>query len=259
MSETGPQNTSNDVQGELNLNSSTEANSEELAEEIAVKLPEQKLCTPCMEANLIQEGVVEKFLECPTCRELFCEHAVSKLDPKYCIHCCNDFKVIDVDETIQREHKNDAGQVTSIVRHTIRHLTLSGLHWLFYNRAINSLQDVELEHAIEYHRGILNGMLFEREARRTAKAHRNKGKVAGNENRSLTESSVANPIIQTGEGAKFVTTSARKTTTRTKSVRSVTTSGVSATEKQAVGMVNALRELMKAGMTPEQIAALVKK
>jgi hypothetical protein len=255
MSETGPQTTSNDVQGELPLTSSAEL----IEEESATKLPEDKLCTACMELNLTQAGVVEKFLECPTCNELFCEHAVSKLDPKYCIYCCNDFKVIDVNETIQREHKNDAGQITSVVRHTIRHLTLSGLHWLFYNRAINSLQDVELEHAIEYHRGILNGMLFEREARRTANAHRNKGKVAGNENRSLIESTVANPIIQTGEGAKFVTTSARKTTTRTKSVKNISASGVSASQKQAVALVDALKTLMQAGMSQEQIAALAKK
>jgi hypothetical protein len=223
-------------------------------------LPADKVCTACLETNLTTEHTVDTFRTCATCGELYCVHGASLLDPQHCIYCCNDFKVVDVEETIVRESFNARGDVTSQKSYRVRHISLSGQHWLFHNRAISTMSDFELDHAIEYHRGILNGMLAEREARRVAHVNRNKGKVAGNEQRSLLEGTAQNPLVQTGGGARatFSTTSSR--VRRVKTV-STTSSGDSSSgpEKKQADLTAALAQLLKSGLTPAQIAALGKK
>ena len=213
-----------------------------------------KVCTPCLELNLIQDRVVDKFQTCNKCGDLFCQHGSSRLDPQYCSHCCADFTVVDTKETVIREVHNDKGEITSTKNFRIRHITLSGFDWLFHNRAINSLTDLELDHAIEYHRAIFNGMLNERDARFVARIQRNKGKKAGNESKSLLEGNAANPLIQTGEGAKL---SISRTTTRTTRVKTVTQSKAPEDPNDAVN--KALKTLMSLGLSKEQIAAMSKK
>jgi hypothetical protein len=219
------------------------------------QFPLDKLCTECLELNLIEGGVCDTFKTCSTCQELFCIHAVSRLDPQYCIYCCNDFNLSSNEETVTREVRDEEGRVTSSKSFRIRHLGLSGNHWLFYNRAINSMSDIELDCAIEYHYGMRNGMLQEREARRNAYIHRNKDKVAGNENVSLIEGTAANPLINTQDGAVFAMSSSSTTTRRTRTVK--TTS--SATKDPLAAMQNAIKILMEKGLTQEQIMALMSK
>jgi hypothetical protein len=221
------------------------------------QLPPDKVCTSCLELNLTTEGMVDTFRECAMCGELYCVHGASNLDPQHCVYCCNDFRVIDVEESVLREVHNARGEVTSQKSYRIRHITLSGNHWLFHNRAISSLTDIELDHAIEYHRSILNGMLSEREARRVAHVNRNKGKVAGNEQRSLLEGTAQSPLVQTGGGARATFPTSSSTVRRVKTVRT-TSSGdsVEAAEKKQANITAALAQLLKSGLTAEQIAAM---
>ena len=227
--------------------------------EVAIATSElpDKVCTPCLESNLIKAGVVDKFQLCPTCTDLFCIHGASNIDPKCCIHCCNDFKVVDVEESIVRETHDDSGVVTSSKHYRVRRITLSGYHWLFYNRKISEMTDAELDHAIEYHHAIFNGMLAERDARRVAHFQRNRGKRAGNESRSLLEGTAADPLIQTGEGAKFKVS---RTTTRTTRTRTIKTMQSGTPEDNARAIAEAaLQQLLKAGMSKAQIESLFKK
>ncbi|HEY1644835.1 MAG TPA: hypothetical protein VGF75_00430 [Candidatus Saccharimonadales bacterium] len=223
------------------------------------QLPPDKVCTACLELNLTEQ-VIGTFRTCVTCGELYCVHGASILDPQHCVYCCNDFKVVDIEESVLREVHNARGEVTSQKSYRVRHITLSGNHWLFHNRAISTMSDLELDHAIEYHRAILNGMLSEREARRVAHVNRNKGKVAGNEQRSLLEGTAANPLVQTGGGARATFSTTSSTVRRVKTVK-VTSSGDSSTgqEKKTADITAALAQLLKAGLTKEQIAALGKK
>jgi len=211
-------------------------------------LPLHKLCNECMEANLLQEGVVETFRDCPTCGESFCPHAVSHLDPKYCIFCCNDFQFTSTDETITREVKDEDGSITSKKSFRVRHMTLGGDHYLLYNRAITVMSNVELECGIEYHRGILNGMIREREDRRIAYAHRNKGKTAGNENAPILD-------MDANGAARFTLSSAPLKRTRTLKVKAVADSE----EKKKAKAALLIQQLIDRGMTPERFAQLMRK
>lgn len=217
--------------------------------------PPDKVCTPCLESNLISADVVETFQVCKRCSELFCPHGISRLDPQYCAHCCSDFKIIDAEEIVVREVHNDEGEVTSSKHFRIRHITVSGSDWLFYNRAISTLSDIELDLAIEYHRSILNGMLNERDSRFVTKIQRNKGKKAGNESKPLLES----PLYHSGDGAKL---SVSRTTTRTTRVKTVRTtqSGASAKADETIdGIPGAvMKAMLKLGYTREQIVAMTK-
>lgn len=233
-----------------------------LQEEIKESDLPDKICTPCLERNLIEPGVCETFLKCNKCGEEFCIHGVSKLDPQYCIQCCNNFKIVDVVETVQRPVFNLTGELLAVQKFKVRHITLSGKHWLFFNRQISSLTDVELDHAIEYHQSIYHGMIYEREGRFVKKIQRNKGKVAGNEQNSLT-GSVASPFIQTENGMQFVTTSQKASKilktrrARVSQSQAVTTSNNNVKAQAKVD--DLIKTLLKAGMTMEQIAAIGKK
>lgn len=219
------------------------------------EVPPDKVCTPCLESNLIKSGVVETFKICGRCGEEYCLHGVSKLDPQYCALCCSDFKVVDVQEIITREVHNEQGDVTSSKNFCIRHITLSGLDWLFYNRAISTLDDIELDHSIEYHRAILNGMLNERDQRFVNKIGRNRGKKAGNESTPLIES----PLYHTGDGAKL---SISRTTTRTTRVKTVRTteSGASVKAEKTISGIpaNIMKSMMALGFTEEQVLEMAK-
>lgn len=232
-----------------------------------VSLPD-KICTHCLERNLVQAGIIDTFKSCSRCNEQFCQHGASKLDPQYCVHCCNDFKVVDAVETQQRPLLNAKGDVIGVRHFKVRHLTLSGMDWLFFNRAIATMSDVELEHAIEYHLSFYHGLIYEREARRVKRAQRNKGKTAGNETRDLT-GSTANPFVHTQDGVLFALdpdgANAKKKprTVKTRSVKvsqsSINGEAKAAKPKAQQNVNDLVAILLKAGMTQEQIMALGKK
>lgn len=219
--------------------------------------PPNKVCTPCLEDNLIKQ--VTEFKVCQRCLELFCMHGASRLDSQYCVSCCSDFKVEDTEETVIREVHNDQGDVTSSKHFRLRHITLSGSDWLFHNRAINTLTDLELDLAVEYHRAILNGMLNERDSRFVTRIQRNKGKKAGNENQSLFEGTAAQPFIHTGDGLKLSVPRTATRTTRTKTVRT-TQSGASAQAEENSGVpATVMKSMLNLGYTKEQIVEMINK
>lgn len=257
------QGTNNSVVSDIRENSSSSTDNIGIdipfqTEITPAELPD-RVCTQCLEDNLVRAGVIDTFVKCQKCGEEFCLHGASKLDPQYCIHCCNDFKVVDVTEQAQRPIFNKDGNLIAVRQFKVRHITLSGLHWLFFNRAITSLTDVELEHAIEYHMSIYHGMIYEREARRVQKSHRNKGKQAGNENAN----SVQNPFEVTQDGVRFFTTTnqPKSKKVRTRSVKvSQSSTGVSGKKAPSPEALQALiQTLMKAGFSQEQILAMGKK
>lgn len=252
----------NPPQIELVSNSSKDIEFDNRTSITTAELPD-KVCTHCLEDNLIRAGVIDTFVICQKCSEEFCLHGASKLDPQYCIHCCNDFKVVDVIEAEQRPIINAKGEITAVRQFKVRHITLSGLHWLFFNRAIATLSDVELEHAIEYHMSIYHGMIYEREARRVKKSQRNRGKHAINEVNPL-DGSISQPFVTTQDGVKFATVNSnggkpKKVRTRTVKV-SQSSTGSSNSKAPSQDKINELvRTLMAAGFSPDQIAAIGKK
>jgi hypothetical protein len=138
------------------------------------------------------------------------------------------------------------------------------MHWLFNQRAIATMSDVELDHAIEYHMSIYHGMIYEREARRVSNARRNKGKVAGNESQSM----IGDNFVSTQDGVQFspVANQASKKI-RTRSVKvsqsSVaspnSTKGASTKAMSPEAIAALVSQLMKAGLSADQITALGKK
>lgn len=235
-------------------------------EQVDIPLPQEevkradlpdKICTSCLELNLIQAGVIDKWVRCKTCNDYFCIHGASKLDPQNCIHCCNDFKIIDVVETEAREIRNSEGLLIGTRNHRVRHITLSGLDWLFYNRRINDLTDVELEHAIEYHQSIFNGMMYEREARRIKHFQRNKGKVAGNEQISLLSSTQDGVVITLDTASESYTKKTASSVTKVRRTRTVKTASSAQKSEQALNEI--LKGLVKQGLSKDQIMSLLKK
>jgi hypothetical protein len=226
----------------------------------SAQLPD-KVCTQCLEDNLIRSGVIETFVKCQKCGEEFCQHGVSKLDPQYCVHCCNDFKIVDVIEQEQRPIYNKDGGLIAVRQFKVRHITLSGLHWLFFNRAISSLSDIELEHAIEYHQSIYHGMIYEREARRVQKSQRNRGKHAANEASPL-DGSVQSPFVVNQDGVQFTTVAQqarKKVRTRTVKVSQSSTASASKAAQSPEAIAGLIKTLLAAGFTQEQILAMGKK
>jgi mRNA-degrading endonuclease toxin of MazEF toxin-antitoxin module len=130
------------------------------------------------------------------------------------------------------KHKNAEGQ-TVFYRRRAREIQISGLDWLFAQRKIVELSDLELDLSIEYHRNILSLMCTEQEQRRTAKMHRYAGVKI-----HLTPS----------------TTGVNQTTTTT--VKKTRTVSKTKAQEQIAAL---LKNMAAKGMTMDKIAAMLKK
>jgi hypothetical protein len=118
-------------------------------------------------------------------------------------------------------------------RRRAREIQISGLDWLFAQRKIVELSDLELDLSIEYHRNILSLMCTEQEQRRTAKMHRYAGVKI--------------------HLAPSVTDVNHTTTTTVKKTRTVS-------KTKAQEQIAALLKNMAAkGMTMDKIAAMLRK
>ena len=69
-------------------------------------------------------------------------------------------------------HTNIETGEQSFYRRRAREIKIDGLSWLFAQRKIVELSDVELDMAIEYHRNIYSLMMDEAERRRNERMHR---------------------------------------------------------------------------------------
>ena len=129
------------------------------------------VCDVCLELNLTTKSVIK----CARCEQAFCFHFASNIDAQYCVNCMSEMSVARSVITKTYEHKNDETGVTSFYRRKAREIKIDGLDWLFAQRKISELADVELDMAIEYHRNICSLMMAESERRRNEKMHRYAG------------------------------------------------------------------------------------
>lgn len=186
-----------------------------------------EVCDLCKEKNLTDRT---QFSICTQCNKVYCLHFASTIDPKYCTSCLND--VVVTEETIKKtsEHYNENTDKVYRKVQSAKRITIGGLHWLFQARKIDTLSDLELELAIEYHMEYLNLLLREREERRVERAHRNKNVKINFSSVQVTESS---------------TIEVKKT--RVKKATKV---------DPAQQLAEALADLQKLGFSPEMIAKM---
>lgn len=186
------------------------------------------VCDTCLELNLTTKSAIA----CARCEQAFCLHFASTVDAQYCVNCLSDISVTKQVITKTYEHKNQETGQTTFYRRRARDIKISGLDWLFSQRKIAELADVELDLAIEYHRNILNLMIAEQEQRRNAKMHR-----------------YAGVKVIVAPSTTLVTDTTQTTVKKTRTV-----SKTKAQEQLAA----LLKSLMASGMTPDMIAALAK-
>jgi hypothetical protein len=133
-------------------------------------------------------------------------------------------------------HRDDERGVTSIYRRRAREVKIAGLDWLFAQRRITDLSDMELDLAIEYHRNILSLMISEQESRRNVKMHRYAG----------VKVSIPTPSTTTVSNTSTTTTTTKKTRVVSKT-------------KQQEQLAALLKSITAKGTSIDQIAAMLKK
>lgn len=189
------------------------------------------VCASCLELNLISKSCVR----CARCEAAFCLHYASTVDAQYCVNCMSSISVTKETITKTYEHRNPETGEKSFYRRKARAIKIDGLDWLFAQRKIAELSDVELDLSIEYHRNILNLMIAEQERRRNEKMHR-----------------YANVIFKVPK-TPSTTKVSDSTTTTVKKSRTVS-------KDKAMEQLAAVMKVMLAkGMTAEQIAQMFKK
>lgn len=202
---------------------------------ISESVPEDKghltelVCDCCLELNLVTKSCIK----CARCGSAFCLHFASTIDAQYCVNCMSNMSVTKEVVTKTYEHKNAESGEIHFYRRKARAIKIEGLDWLFSQRKIAELSDVELDLSIEYHRNILNLMIAEQERRRNEKMHR-----------------YANVVFKP---ANVTTKVSNTTTTTVKKTRTISKDKASE-QLQAV-----LKAMLAKGLTIEQIQAMAKK
>jgi hypothetical protein len=131
------------------------------------------------------------------------------------------------------EHKNEETGQKIFYRRKAREIQVGGLDWLFAQRKIVEISDMELDLVIEYHRNILGLEISEQETRRTAKMHRYAG----------VKFHIPTPAT---------TTATSGTSTTTKRTRTISKN------KAAEQLAALLKSVQSKGITAEQIAQMLK-
>jgi hypothetical protein len=188
------------------------------------------VCDVCLELNLTHSTSV---IRCARCGQAFCFHFASAVDVQYCVNCLSDISVSKSAITKTYEHKNAQGD-TVFYRRRAREIQIKGLDWLFAQRKIVELSDLELDLSIEYHRNILSLMCIEQEQRRTAKMHR-----YANVKIHITPS-----VIDVSHTTTTTTVKKTRTVSKTKA------------QEQLAAL---LKNMAAKGMTMDKIAAMLKK
>jgi hypothetical protein len=129
------------------------------------------VCDVCLELNLTTKTCIC----CARCGQAFCLHFASSVDAQYCVNCLSDISMSKSTITKTYKHKNDETGTTTFYRRKAREIKIDGLDWLFSQRKIVELSDMELDLSIEYHRNILSLMIAEQERKRTEYMHRYAG------------------------------------------------------------------------------------
>lgn len=185
------------------------------------------VCDTCLNDNLLKAVGITN---CSRCKQPYCLHYASKIDPQYCVDCMSDLSVTKSIVTKEYTHEDDEGNVISKYSRRARQIVVSGFDWLFAQRKIKTLTDAELDMAIEYHRTICNWMIVESEQRRNEKMHR------------YANTKVVLPTVGTTTATSVTT----KKTTTTSSTR------------QKAQLSSIMSTLAAKGFTPTQLAELLK-
>jgi hypothetical protein len=188
------------------------------------------VCDVCLELNLTTKSVIR----CAKCEQAFCFHFASNIDAQYCVNCMSEMSISKSIVTKTYEHKNDETGAISFYRRKARDIKIEGLDWLFAQRKINELADVELDMAIEYHRNICSLMMAESERRRNEKMHRYAG------------INVKIPTPSTTTVTEGTTTTVKKTRTVSK-------------DKASESAAAILASMMAKGMNIQDILKAIKK
>ena len=187
------------------------------------------VCDCCLELNLVTKSCIK----CARCDQPFCLHFASTIDAQYCVNCMSEMSVTKEVVTKIYEHRNAETGETHFYRRKARAIKIDGLDWLFSQRKIVELSDIELDLSIEYHRNILNLMIAEQERHRNERMHR-----------------YANIVFKPSHSATKVSDS---TTTTVKKTRTVSKDKASE-QLQAI-----MKAMLSKGLTVEQIQAMLKK
>jgi hypothetical protein len=190
------------------------------------------VCDVCLELNLTTHSCIK----CQRCEQAFCFHFASAVDAVYCVNCMSDISVTKQIITKEYTHRDDERGVTSICRRRAREVKIAGLDWLFAQRRITDLSDMELDLAVEYHRNILSLMISEQESRRNVKMHRYAG----------VKVSIPTPATTTVSNTSTTTTTTKKTRVVSKT-------------KQQEQLAALLKSITAKGTSIDQIAAMLKK
>jgi hypothetical protein len=190
------------------------------------------VCEPC---DALEHGTNS----CKKCAVSYCKHFASCTDVRYCGNCISDFSIRETIMEKVVEHERPDGSITFSRKYQAKRITLMGNDWLFAAHLIEEMRDDEIEATIEYHRENVALMLQERESRKLERI------------RKLSSIKISNVKHETAierekREAKEAKKAGKTTRTRTK-------------ETSAEDLVKMLGELLKSGLSLEQIQALGKK
>jgi hypothetical protein len=201
-----------------------------LAQEVEESHLTATVCDVCLELNLTHPTSV---VNCVRCGQAFCFHFASTVDAQYCVNCLSDISISKSVITKTYERKNEETGEVTFYRRKAREIKIDGLDWLFAQRKIVDLSDLELDLSIEYHRNILSLMITEQEQRRTAKMHR-----------------------YAGVRIHFPTASPTESTSTTTTVKKTRTVSKTKAQEQLAAL---LKQMQGKGISVDAITAMLKK
>jgi hypothetical protein len=188
------------------------------------------VCDVCLELNLTTKSCIC----CERCEQAFCLHFASMVDARYCVNCLSDISMTKQVITKEYVHHDSEHNVTTTYRRRAREVKINGMDWLFAQRQLTDMSDMEVDLKIEYHRNLLSLLISEQENRRNVKMHRYAGIKA-----------VPTPATTTVSSTSTTTTTTKKTRTVSKT-------------KQQEQLAALLKSITAKGTSIADIAALLK-
>lgn len=170
---------------------------------------------------------------CKRCNVQYCKHYASATDLRFCSNCGGDVTIKEslLEKTV--EHIKPDGTVGFSRKFMAKLTKLEGVDWLFAAHLIEEMDDASIDATIEYHRANVDLMLMEREARK--------------QERYMKLASVKVVLKPRAEVNNDGSTKTKRVTTRTKD------------KDPAAVLLEALQNLAKAGLSVEQITAMLGK
>ena len=136
--------------------------------------PEEKIedtvCSECAFGNLVKNVGIKR---CIRCDKAFCTHFSCTVAPlEYCINCMGDLELKREIVTKTVEKYNPFTDTTHVYKRRARSIHINGDDWMFAQRKIGSLSEVELELAIEFHKEYLQLLGAEQDRKKAERLHK---------------------------------------------------------------------------------------